>query len=197
MSPEGKCPKQFNPEQKKSVLSSAETADRLTKELFLPKTLLYMKSVIRKLSPNIQEADRDDVVQETLIVMNRSIKNGNFNENKGKLNTYLFKVIRSKLADLYEKKQKHSNLDLDKFKITDPKTPTEDWIEKAYMADMVSQLPTVAKKAMELMLRGHDYTHIGKELGITNIRVAKIIFGAKQKLKKIIAEDTKKINYRG
>lgn len=192
MSLEGKSPKQFIPDQKKPVSLSPEAADRLTKELFSPKTLLYIKKIIRRLSLDIQEADRDDVVQETLIAVNRNIKNSNLDENKGILNTYLFKVVRSKLADLYIKKQKHSNLNLDEFQIADPKTTTENWIEQAYTADMVSQLPTRAKKAMELMLQGHDYTHIGKELGLTNIRVARVIFEAKQKLKKIIPEDAEK-----
>ncbi len=192
MSPRGKGPEQFIPEQKNPTPSSTETIKRLTKELFSPEKLGYIKNVIRKLRPGIQEADRDDIVQETLITMNRNIQNGNFDEKKSLLTTYLFRVIRSRLTDLHRKKQRHPTLELDKFNITDTKTNQGEWIEKAYVAGMVSQLPAREKKVVEFMLQGHDYAYIAQEMNITIMRARSIFFEAKKMLKEIIAADTEK-----
>ncbi|MEK7131383.1 MAG: sigma-70 family RNA polymerase sigma factor [Patescibacteria group bacterium] len=188
----GEGSKQFTPEQKKSVPSSAETAGRLTKELFLPKTLAYIKNVIRKLSPGIQEADRDDTAQKILIDVNRNIQNGNFTENGALLTTYLFQTARNRILDLHRYTKGHPAAELDEFKIADSKTTVEDWIEKAYVTDMVSQLPARAQQVVKLKLQGHDENYIAEKLNMQIDTVKSIFSRAKKTLRKIIATDAEK-----
>lgn len=200
MSPEGKG--QFNPEEKnpaneevKSAQSPMETVARLKKELLSKKILGLIKAIIGKKNPDIQETDRDDIAQKTLIDVLRNIETGNFDGSRADLKTYLYRAVTNKAIYFSKQKQRHYNreLELDELKSADTKTinEIESWINTEYVRKMIPQLPPRMRQIVELKLQEHTEDYIAKELNIAVGTVKSMYFKALKRLREIIAKDKK------
>ncbi len=192
MSPEGKGPRQFTPEQKNPVI---KTADQLKEELLSDNILGIIKQIIKQKNPGIQDADQDDIAQKVRIDVLRNIENGNFDGSRADLKTYLYRAVTNKAISFSKQKQKHFNreFELDELKSGDTKTinEIEGWINTEYVRKMIPQLPPRMRQIVELKLKERKEDYIANKLGITVGTVKSMFFKALKRLREIITKDKK------
>lgn len=142
---------------------------------------------------NIPGVEFDDILQQARIGLARAAIS--FDHRKGaSFSTYAWKVIQNDLNTLYCKQRRRtinesSYFDDQQFQVSEGQT-TEDLIpddsvdvhtelltkeshEAVHRA--VKKLPYRFRKVIEGVLAGHDYRHIGKELGFSDVSAKTLV----------------------
>ena len=92
----------FSPTPRTLIRSLRELADGQDEARWARFVELYepaIRDFIRVQDPDMSEADRDDLVQDTFVRMVPAIRNGVFDSSKGRFRNFLATVIRNLMVD--------------------------------------------------------------------------------------------------
>ena len=142
---------------------------------------------------NIPGVEFEDILQQARVGLARAAIS--FDRNKGaSFSTYAWKVIQNDLNTLYSKQRRRtvnetSYFDDHQFALADGQTTddlmlddtvdvraellTRESHEAVHRA--VAKLPYRLRKVVEGVLAGHDYRHIGRELGFSDVSAKTLV----------------------
>lgn len=118
----------------------------------------------------LQEADANDVTQEVMKAIARSITNFEYDPKKGRFRSWLFTVTRSKFNNLLESKYKHpqgsGDTDMVRFIEDQPaKETTEDWDKEFKKQTLANAMEAVQFEFSEKTWEAFISTAINQESG--------------------------------
>lgn len=160
----------------------------------------YIYVVIR--SMEVPADDADDLLQQTLIAIWKSLPDYQYNPEQAKFRTWLNKVTRNQVLSHFRKKQSHKHK-LEKF-VDQGHAQTDDseqsdiheamfskewelFLSNAAMRNIEQYFSANALAAFKLFLEGKDSTQISQELEVNRDSVYKYISRIKAKLTEEIA----------
>lgn len=137
-------------------------------------------------------AEADDVVQETLISVARSMPSFEYDRSKGSFKGWLFQITRRRIADHFRRKRETVSADLDQFPMTDEqleKQWDEEWrrslLEQAIAAARALVTPAQWQMFDLVALQHWPMDRITRLLGVNRAQV----YMARMRVGKIVRKE--------
>ncbi|MBP6859097.1 MAG: RNA polymerase sigma factor [Candidatus Magasanikbacteria bacterium] len=175
-------PKYFEPQKTES------TKEAWLAELNSDTTISYIKNVIRHTNAKMQNADIEDITQDTLIQANKALDAGNF-KGESSLKTWIFRIAKNLTISHIRKQNIRAKYNAGEQSEVEAVSPAYNPEEIAINREQLKNfekifltLTPIEQEILNLKLAGHTTAQISQKLNKNPGTIRVIIHRIKQKI---------------